>query len=213
MKRQLAHAGLTLALSLGFTVAANATILVSDLGLFGSPNDVVERQFTYTPATMGTQLIIQTYGWGGTANQPGGTNASGIVIPAGGFDPIIALYNGAIGGGGSLVATAPAVGANPQDNQTIPCGPGSGFADAGLCLDARIVWNNLPGGTYTLALTTAGNIPPALENGVYPGGGTFGTRTARYAVDVVAIPEPVTGILVGSGLLALGYALRRRART
>src|SRR5207248_2422884 len=81
MKRQLAHVTLTLALSLGFSVAAKATVLVSDLGIFGSPNDVVERQFTYNPATMGTQLIIQTFGWGGTANQPGGTNASGIVIP------------------------------------------------------------------------------------------------------------------------------------
>ena len=106
----------------------------------------------------------------------------------------------------AAASTSPTVGANPQDNQTIPCGPGSGFADAGLCLDARIVWNNLPGGTYTLAYTTAGNIPPGTETGVYPGGGTFGTRTSRYAVDVVAIPEPLTAALMGSGLL--GACLR-----
>src|ERR1051325_11572186 len=119
MYRRWEQVGLTLALGLGFTAAANATILVSDVGLFSGRNDVYERQFNYNPAPIGSQLIIQTFGWGGTANQPGGTNAAGLVIPAGAFDPIIALYNGPIGGGGALVATAPFIGANPQDNQTI----------------------------------------------------------------------------------------------
>ena len=76
MKRQLAQAGMMLALGLGLTAAANATILVSTVGVLGDANAVFEQQFTYNPATMGTQLIIQTFGWGGTSNQPGGANAA-----------------------------------------------------------------------------------------------------------------------------------------
>ena len=214
MKSRLVKISVLLALTLMATVAANATVLVSDLGVFGSPNDVYERQFTYNPATMGTQLIIQTFGYGGTGNMPGGTNASGIVIASGGFDPIIALYNGAVGGGGALVNGNALDDDHPSSPYgATPCGPGSGVASPS-CYDSRLVFNNLPAGTYTLAMSVFNNFPGANENSPYAGGLVdFGSRTNHYAVDVVAIPEPVTAVLVGSGLLALGYALRRRQRS
>jgi hypothetical protein len=160
---------------------------------------------------MGTQLIVQTFGYGGTGNMPGGTNATGFVIPAGGFDPIIALYNGAIGGGGTLVGLDDDQASSPFG--ATPCGPGSGVASPN-CRDSRLVFNNLPTGTYTLAMSVFPNFPGANENTPYAGGlSDFAGRTNHYAVDVVAIPEPVPAVLVGSGLLALGYALRRRRRS
>src|SRR5438552_355927 len=124
MTSRFVKIGVLLALALMATVAANATVLVSDQGVFSVGSDVYERQFSYDPATQGTQLIIQTFGFGGTSNMPGGTNATGFVIPAGGFDPIIALYNGTIGGGGARVGV-------DNDDQgdsptNTPCGPGSG---------------------------------------------------------------------------------------
>jgi len=147
--------GLSVAL---FAGTANAsTILVSSMGSFGDPNAVLELQFAYDPLAMGSNLIIQTYGYGGSSNAPGGTNAAGAIIAAGGFDPIIALYFGAVSGGGAKIAGNDDQGSNPTN---IPCGPGSGAVSASNCFDSRLVFNGLGAGTYTLALAVFGNTPP-----------------------------------------------------
>jgi hypothetical protein len=83
-----------------------------------------------------------------------------------------------------------------------------------MCFDSTLNLAELPAGDYTLALTKFANfaVGPTLGDGWSGGaGGSFGDRTARYAVDVQAIPEPMTFGLIGSGLLLLGF-LRRRAR-
>lgn len=40
----------------------------------------------------------------------------------------------------------------------------------------------------------------------------FGSLTVGITPQVVAVPEPGTGILLGAGLAAMGYAARRRSR-
>ena len=152
---------------------------------------------------MGNILTVQTYGYGGSSNAPGGTNAAGSTIVAGGFDPIVGLYAGGINQGGALLGS----------NDDGVCGPGSGATDAGICFDASLFFNSLGAGTYTVVLSVFPNFPPANESAQFPGGGSFGDRTNAYAIDVVTsstIPEPMTSMLVGTGLLALGYFARRR---
>src|SRR4051812_24337779 len=105
MKRRLLQLSALAVMLLGSTIAANATILVSAVDVLSSPNNVFSRDFFYDPATMGSILTIQTWGYGGTSNAPGGANANGIVIGAGGFDPRIALFSGAQGSNGALIAS------------------------------------------------------------------------------------------------------------
>jgi hypothetical protein len=209
MKKKVVHVAVLVALGALMMGTASASFLVSSVGNFGDPNAVFEQQFTYDPS-MGNLLVIQTYGYGGSSNAPGGTNVTGTVIAAGGFDPIIALYSGAIGAGGAQIAGNDDQGSSPTN---VPCGPGSGALSAGNCFDSRLVFNNLATGTYTVALAVFGNTPPGTENGAYPGNTTFGERTAAFAIDVVAAPEPITSMLLGSGLLAVAFLARRKRRS
>jgi len=194
--------GLLVALCLTFATTAGAsTILVSATGTFPTPNTVVEFSFAYNPL-MGP-LLIQSYGFGGSSNAPGGRNATGSIIAAGGFDTIVGLFAGGIGGGGARLAF--------NDDGT--CGPGSGAIDAGFCFDSTLAAGVLPAGTYTVSLTVFSNFPPGTETGAYPGGGSFSGRTANYALDVVApstVPEPGTMALLASGLAALRVRARRK---
>lgn len=79
--------------SLGF-----GATLVSTQGLLSDPNQIFEQSFSYNPATQGGTILIQTYGYGGSSNGSllgaTGRNLAGNIIPAGGFDPIVALYSG-----------------------------------------------------------------------------------------------------------------------
>jgi hypothetical protein len=172
-----------------------------------NPNDVFLTSFALNVAA---DIHIQTWGYGGTSGAPGGTNAAGMVIPAGGFDPYISLF---LGSGPSATFLA--------SNDDGGCGPA---APNPVCEDSRLNLSSLAAGTYTLALTLPFNFSFA-EN---YGSGTLGdgfiglqadffdaasgkVRTSAYAVDVSSsgiVPEPgslsflATGLLLG-GMLVL----------
>src|SRR4051812_9549301 len=55
------------------------------------PNDVLLVSFTLSaPAS----LNVQSYGYGGSGNAPGGRNAAGSIIAPGGFDPYVSVFSG-----------------------------------------------------------------------------------------------------------------------
>lgn len=198
-----------------FCCFANSTTL-SMTGMFdpANANDVAFIQFAL--ATPGS-VNIQTWGYGGTANAPGGTNGAGTVIPAGGFDPYISLFQG-------WTSAATFV----ESNDDGACPPGEASP---ACHDSTLNIASLTAGQYTLALTVFDNFSFAenfgsgtLGDGFIGLGNYFdadsGTvRNSKWAVDVVGptitpesgsnTPEPGSILLmaVGSTLVFLG---RRR---
>jgi hypothetical protein len=179
-----------------------------------NPDDVLLYAFTLSaPST----LTIQSYGYGGASSAPGGRNAAGSVILAGGFDTYVSLFSGT-GAGATFLAS----------NDDGVCPPGNSVP---ACHDSTLVMPSLAAGSYTLALSVFDNFSFA-ENF---GSGTLGdgfiglgdyfdassgtVRTSNYAVDlsasslvVAAVPEPAAWPMETAGLVALLLANIRRTR-
>src|SRR5882724_9888917 len=62
-----------------------STSFLSYTGNLNSPEDIFEITFSISETS---NLAIRTWGFGG------GTNSAGTLIPAGGFDPLVALFSG-----------------------------------------------------------------------------------------------------------------------
>ena len=167
--------------------AAGSISLVGQLDP-SDPQDVFLYEFTLSAPTT---VAIQTWGYGGTLSAPGGTNAKGNAIAAGGFDPYVTVFNGS-----GPTATF------RVSNDDGACPPGA--LSAGLCLDSTLSLSALPAGTYTLALSAFENMSFAENYGSgtladgFIGLGSFGGRTSAFAVDISG-----AGIVVPA--LALGY--------
>jgi hypothetical protein len=191
-------------------------------GTLDTPQSVFETTFSLPSFTI---VVFQTWGFGG------GTNAGGQAIPAGGFDPLIALFSGPaatatmytdssadpladadnlLNPPWSFVGNCPAAG-------TVAIGSDNDCGDDFLAIA-------LPGGTYTLVLTDANYIANAIyDNGTLSEGftdftgGVFQTcdpvsnacitTNGNYAVDITSfagfVPEPGALWLMGAGLVGL----------
>ena len=184
-----------------------------------NPNDVFLTTFSLASVA---DLHLQTWGYGGTAGAPGGTNAAGTVILAGGFDPYLSLFAGA-GPNATFLAS----------NDDGGCGPAS---PAPVCEDSILDFISLAAGSYTIALTLPNNYSIAENYGMGVLGDGFinlqgdyydlasdSIRSSNYAVDITSsadlvgegnptspVPEPASLGLVASGLLAAAAGMRRR---
>ncbi len=195
----------------------------SSAGFF--PQDDRVQLFQFNVATASAVTLR-------TLSYSGGTNINGTVVPEGGFDPYLALFDST----GVLIS----------DNDEAPDAPPSPVT--GSAYDAFIQQTLAPG-AYALSLSQFNNtaIGPDLSSGFLEAGsgnftaafgcsnGSFcdidgNNRTNAWAVDILnadsasgpggpiePVPEPATpslvgGVLIGAGLFGEVYAYRRRRR-
>jgi len=192
---------------------------ISDTGSFSTPEDTF--LVSVTLASTGN-ITLQTYGFGG------GTNAAGTVIPAGGFDPFVGLFEGTGSTALFLDGTADNLSNYPSEPSACPpAGLVTIGSVTGQCGDVRLTFTGLAAGTYTVLLSDANYVPNAVyEVTGYLGDGfsdlTGGslpfqtcydlsdcnTDTANWALDVTttgggatSTPEPASSLFVGLALL------------
>jgi len=158
-----------------------------------------------------------------TLSHSGGTNAAGQVIAAGGFAPVLTLFDDS----GTNVMS------NIRSSNSCPGAAGS------FCWDASFTYAGAPAGHYTLVLSQDGNTPNGLlaagfamtgrphYTGEYRSGipddpaYTFiqidsSQRSGQWALDLsvpagaTAVPEPGATSLLAAGLVVVAFARRRR---
>ena len=185
-------------------------------GSLAADDSVQLFSFTLTSAST---ITLQTYSYAG------GLNQSGLVIPRGGFDPILSLFDSA----GALINENDDGYANvPADSAT------------GQHWDSYI-HTTLAAGTYTVSLTQYDNFPdgPNLGNGFFRAGrpqftSAFGcsnggfcdrtsdNRTANWEFDVLdtasaapvaPVPEPGVSTLMTIGIALIGVVQGCRVRS
>lgn len=172
-------------------------------GNFATDDDVAFFNFNVGASSLVT-LVTYSYA--------GGVNAAGQTIAAGGFDPILSLYD----------STGAKVGENDDG------GPGQVPIDT----TSGNYWDTffqatLGAGTYTVAVSQYSNFGPNNLSGAFPGSGTSNfeddsgnIRDSHWAFDVLgvdsatqpggAVPEPATWAMMITGFAGAGAMLRRR---
>lgn len=174
--------------------------------------DDASQLFTFTLVSTST-VTLRTYSYAG------GIDASGVTIPRGGFDPVLAVFD----------STGLLINENDDGNSNVPADPVTGQQ-----WDSYLQ-TTLAAGNYTVALTQYDNfaIGPTLNNGFFNTGNphftsSFGcthgafcdltgaNRTSAWEFDALgvssatvnAVPEPGLPSLLATGIVCIGV-LRR----
>jgi hypothetical protein len=209
---------------IGFCALPGLAGTFSFVGTFTHDNDV---QFFNFSLLSGGTVTLQTLGYGGSANNTGGTNAAGQVILRGGFEPILQVFNAATGN----------LEGSPFQGTGGPCGlltPDPTRDNTCLDVFAQIA---LAAGNYILALTQNANLAngPNLSDGFFfvdtvpdPNfnNGFVGPTTTlpgngHWAVDILgadrasipgSVPEPASVVSTGAALAMLGLIVQKIRR-
>lgn len=141
---------------------------VSFVGSLITPNDVLVFDFTLDEAG---SVILRTYSYAG------GTNAAGQEMPSGGFDPILALFDGL----GNLIDQN-----DDGGSANVPADP-----DTGSFYDTYLE-SELDAGDYQVAVTVFSNfaVGPTIDDGFQSNNGdSFFDRTPNFAFDVLGADQ------------------------
>jgi hypothetical protein len=199
--RTLARVGAML-LCLVSWQASGATF--STTGTFALDDDLFSIPFALTSQH---DVTLRTFGYAG------GTNGVGQLIPAGGFDPIVSIFDSL----GHLVGIS-------DDGIGVPVDPTSGAAhdslvslllDAGQYLAVLSQFDNFPNGDLADGFSESGQGHFTAGFGCGSPGfcdAEMTSRTANFALDLIgvdAVPEPAALALALTGL-ALMTVIRRR---
>jgi hypothetical protein len=154
-----------------------------------------------------TSMEAITYSYGG------GTSLTGAVVPAGGLEPYLSLFDGS----GNFI-TSTFWGSITGTN----CPPGAGLV-GGVCDDVELDGGTLTPGTYYIALTAWENMSFAENLGTgtladgFTGLGNLGDgENLNYAFDVIlpdnvtTTPEPASIAMLATGLA--GLVIRKRSK-
>ncbi len=208
----------SLALTAGMMQASNITLE----GVFALDDDA--QLFDVVVSTAGP-ADIRTYSYAG------GLTSTGRVIAGGGFDPVLTLFNSggmflADNDEGAGIATDPTTGEAFDARITTNLTPGSYIV-------ALTQFDNFAAGDLATGFVEAGHphftADPTFTTGAPCPGDLFRDisstagrcRNGNWAVDFLnvasvtarspsSVPEPNAALLLGSGLIGLGFVLRRR---
>ena len=181
---------------------------------FGCQGNTSDGDYAqYAAAVYSFTVPVQATAYAITFSYGGGINGNSAVIPQGGFEPYLSLFDNA---GNFLASTF--------SGENCPAGANS-YQNA--CWDVKLDMGTLAAGTYQIAISAWENMSYAenlgagnLSDGFTGLGNLFPGEDLHFAFDVVTgagggggeVPEPSAWLLAASGLALIRFLASHHPR-